>query len=105
VKWETVVAAATGCFSVSPDNRTSPDGTPKHPDGYVILCRVLVPGGLLRGTDSTPNVRWRLFHILDTCVPVDPATFPQRLEAAGFIDAGVVTRPGGGLSFRGRKPA
>jgi ubiquinone/menaquinone biosynthesis C-methylase UbiE len=69
------------------------------------VCRVLVPGGLLTGTDSTPNVRWRLFHVLDTCVPVDAATFPQRLEAAGFVDTGVVTRPGGGLSFRGRKPA
>ena len=38
VKWETIVAALTGCYSVSPDRRTAPDARLQHPDGYVILC-------------------------------------------------------------------
>ena len=67
-------------------------------------CRVLRPGGMLAGSDSTPSLRWNLLHVFDTRVPCDPETFPGRLEAAGFTDVGVATYPGG-FSFRGRKPA
>ncbi|HEV8574816.1 MAG TPA: class I SAM-dependent methyltransferase [Dehalococcoidia bacterium] len=55
--------------------------------------RVLKPGALFTGSDSTPSLRFRLFHVFDTCVPADPETFAARLEAAGFIDAQVVRQP------------
>jgi ubiquinone/menaquinone biosynthesis C-methylase UbiE len=69
------------------------------------VCRVLRPGGIYIGSDSTPNLRWRLFHIFDTCVPVDPATITGRLEAAGFRDVLVNVRKEGGFNFSARKPA
>jgi len=56
-------------------------------------CRVLKPGGLFAGSDSTPSFRWRLFHLFDTCVPVDPETFGARLEGAGFGDVQIERRP------------
>jgi ubiquinone/menaquinone biosynthesis C-methylase UbiE len=46
--------------------------------------RVLAPGGVFAGSDSLPTARFRLLHIGDVMVPLDPATFPARLEAAGF---------------------
>jgi len=55
--------------------------------------RVLKPGGLFTGSDSTPSFRWRLFHLFDTCVPVDPERFAARLETAGFRDAQIERRP------------
>ncbi len=65
--------------------------------------RVLQPGGAFAGADSTPNLRWNIAHLFDTRVPVDPETFGERLEAAGFTDATV--RHGDQVfSFRARKP-
>ncbi len=55
--------------------------------------RVLKPDGLFAGSDSTPSLRWRLFHLFDTCVPVDPEAFGTRLEAAGFVDLQIERRP------------
>ncbi len=55
--------------------------------------RVLKPGGVFTGSDSTPTLRWRLFHLFDTCVPVDSGGFASRLEAAGFTDAQIERRP------------
>ena len=52
-------------------------------------CRVLRPGGVIVGSDSTPSWRWNLFHVFDTRTPVDPDGFVSRLEAAGFVEAGV----------------
>lgn len=46
--------------------------------------RVLQPGAAFVGSDSLQNVFMRLIHIGDTLVPIDPATFGARLEAAGF---------------------
>jgi len=54
--------------------------------------RVLRPGGVFTGSDSTPSFRWRLFHLFDTCVPVAPEGFASRLEAAGFVDAQIERR-------------
>jgi SAM-dependent methyltransferase len=51
--------------------------------------RVLRPGGLLVGVDSIETPEWRELHAGDTCVPVDPATLPARLERAGFVDVEV----------------
>lgn len=55
--------------------------------------RVLRQGGVFVGVDSTPSLRFRLIHIGDTMVVVDPETFGARLRAAGFSDATVDRRP------------
>ena len=46
----------------------------------------LRPGGIFAGTDSTVSLRFRLIHVGDTMVPVDPDTFGVRLERAGFTN-------------------
>ncbi len=69
------------------------------------VCRVLQPGGIYVGSDSTPSLFWRLAHIADTAVPIDPETLQQRLEAAGFTDVAVNVGKKSGFSFRARKPA
>lgn len=66
--------------------------------------RVLQAGGLYAGSDSTTNLRFRLYHIMDTCVPVDPEILAPRLEQAGFTDVRVNIRKEGGFSFYARKP-
>ena len=66
--------------------------------------RVLQPGALFIGSDSTPTFRWNLAHIGDTRVPVKPETFAKRLEAAGFVDAKVRKGPGPYFSFVAQKP-
>ena len=69
--------------------------------------RVLRPGGVFTGSDSTPTLMWNLYHVFDTRTPVDPDTFGARLERAGFTEVTVQRPPGGrsGFSFRARKPA
>jgi SAM-dependent methyltransferase len=77
---------------------------------FAEAARVLRPGGVFAGTDSQPSLRWRLIHIGDTCTPVDPATLPGRLAAAGFtritVDASrrlvrfVAHTPGAGAGAR-----
>lgn len=51
--------------------------------------RVLKPGGVFVGTDSTWSRLFQLFHVFDTMVVVDPNTFEGRLKAAGFSDVRV----------------
>jgi SAM-dependent methyltransferase len=53
------------------------------------VARVLRPGGVFAGADSRYSRAFRLLHLFDTMVVVDPATFPQRLNAAGFEDVHV----------------
>jgi SAM-dependent methyltransferase len=65
--------------------------------------RVLRPGGLFRGVDSQPSLRFRLLHIGDTMVVLDPAALPDRLRRAGFADAEVEVRPGVRLKFLATK--
>lgn len=48
--------------------------------------RVLRPGSTFAGCDSRPSPVFRMAHWFDTMVLVDPATFPGRLERAGFRD-------------------
>lgn len=48
--------------------------------------RVLRPGGLFVGSDSRTSAAFRLVHLFDTLVPVDPDGFAARLRAAGFRD-------------------
>jgi SAM-dependent methyltransferase len=67
-------------------------------------ARVLRPGGVLAGTDSRPSWRFRLIHLFDTMVVVDPGTLPGRLQAAGLAGPRVATIPGR-VRFAARKPA
>jgi SAM-dependent methyltransferase len=65
--------------------------------------RVLRPGGMFYGSDSTVSPVFRLAHVLDTMVVVDPAGFGQRLAAAGFVDPAVSTAKGA-FRFKARRP-
>lgn len=53
--------------------------------------RVLRPGGVFVGTDSLMGLGMRLIHVFDTLTPVDPRTFRERLESAGFRDVALET--------------
>ncbi len=72
---------------------------------FAEACRVLRPGGIFAGSDSQPSLRFRLIHLFDTMVTVDPATLPARLAAAGFSDVRVNEIPGRVVRFRARKAA
>jgi len=61
--------------------------------------RVLRPGGVFRGVDSLPNLRFRLLHLGDTMVPVDPGTLPDRLRRAGFAAPQATVHGGVQLRF------
>lgn len=67
------------------------------------VARVLRPGGVFAGTDSLYSFPFRLLHLFDTMVPVDPAGFRKRLEAAGFTEVQVDVNPYA-FRFRGRRP-
>jgi len=67
------------------------------------VLRVLRPGGTFAGTDSIGRgVLFKLFHIGDTLVLVDPEGLPGRLEAAGFAEVRVSTSKQS-LRFSARK--
>jgi SAM-dependent methyltransferase len=51
--------------------------------------RVLAPGGVFAGSDSTGTEARAGFHAGDTWVPVDPDGLPDRLRAAGFREVSV----------------
>jgi SAM-dependent methyltransferase len=51
--------------------------------------RVLRPGGVFAGFDGTGSILFRLIHIGDTYMPVNPDSFGQRLKAAGFAEVAV----------------
>ncbi len=67
------------------------------------IVRVLRQGGILAGVDSLSNPLFRLFHLFDTMVPVDPRSFAERLRRAGFQDA-QVDLGRRDFRFRARKP-
>ncbi|HEX4432324.1 MAG TPA: class I SAM-dependent methyltransferase [Frankiaceae bacterium] len=64
--------------------------------------RLLSPGGVLAGTDSLDSPDFRALHVDDVCVPLEPATFADRLEAAGYVAVEVDTNDYG-IRFRARK--
>ena len=71
-----------------------------------LLCevaRVLRPGGIFAGTDSLYSRSFRLLHLFDTMVVVNPDTFPARLKAAGFDDIQVDVMKPYAFRFRARK--
>jgi SAM-dependent methyltransferase len=65
--------------------------------------RVLRPGGVFAGTDSRASVLFRLIHLSDTLVVVDPDTLAGRLSSAGFEQIGVDKRRES-FRFSARKP-
>lgn len=60
---------------------------------FAEACRVLRPGGLFVANDSVGSDELAAFHEGDVYNPVDPATLPARLEAAGFVDIDVRSNP------------
>ncbi|GAA4930300.1 class I SAM-dependent methyltransferase [Actinomycetospora succinea] len=66
---------------------------------FAEAARVLRPGGVFAGSDSVRSLRFRLLHVGDTMVVVDPATMPDRLRDAGFSEA---SADAGERSFRFR---
>jgi ubiquinone/menaquinone biosynthesis C-methylase UbiE len=57
---------------------------------FAEVRRVLRPGAVFAGTDSTGRgLGFALLHIGDTRVVIDPRRLPARLEAAGFRDVSV----------------
>jgi len=67
------------------------------------VYRVLQPGGTFAGTDNISNWLLTLIHLNDTLVAIDPATFSQRLQAAGFVGV-KVTRTGRRFYFVATRP-
>jgi SAM-dependent methyltransferase len=65
--------------------------------------RVLRPGGWFVGSDSTQSLLFRLAHLNDTMVVVDPHTFAARLERAGFAEVKVNSAKGA-FRFRAQRP-
>lgn len=61
------------------------------------VARVLRPGAVFAGCDTVFHSRFSLTHLFDTRVPVDPKTFPARLQAAGF---GGIQVEANGRAFR-----
>ncbi|HEY3896741.1 MAG TPA: class I SAM-dependent methyltransferase [Pseudonocardiaceae bacterium] len=70
---------------------------------FAQVARVLRPGGVFARSDSRLSLRFRLLHVADTMVVVDPLTLPQRLQAAGLVDADVALAPRA-IRFRARRP-
>jgi hypothetical protein len=56
---------------------------------FAEVFRVLRPGGIFAGSDSATSTLFRFLHFRDTCNPVHPQTFPERLRTAGFDDVHV----------------
>jgi SAM-dependent methyltransferase len=65
--------------------------------------RVLRPGGVFTGSDSTASFLFRLAHLGDTMVLIDPDRFASRLQTAGFTDTRV-RRGNHAFSFRAIRP-
>jgi len=55
--------------------------------------RVLRPGGLFLGSDSSSSFLFRVAHLFDTMVLVDPDSFDERLARAGFTEPKVSKTP------------
>ncbi|GAB3134494.1 class I SAM-dependent methyltransferase [Amycolatopsis sp. NPDC004378] len=71
---------------------------------FAEAARVLRPGGTYCGSDGQLNLRFRLLHLGDTMNVVDAATFPARLEKAGFEQVDVRLEPKQLVLFSAVKP-
>lgn len=71
---------------------------------FAEAARVLAPGGVFAGTDSLgEGLVFKLIHVGDTLVPIDPDELPARLGAAGLTQP-AVERVDGSFRFNARKP-
>lgn len=69
------------------------------------VARVLAPRGTFAGTDSRGTGRlFRLIHVGDTLVPLDPRGLPARLRLAGLSEPQVDCSERS-VRFRARRPA
>jgi SAM-dependent methyltransferase len=68
------------------------------------VFRVLAPGATFAGSDSRTSTVFRLAHVADTMVIVEPDTFADRLRDAGFTSAKVQSGKGA-FRFRASVPA
>lgn len=71
---------------------------------FAEALRVLQPGGLFTGYDSQLSVLFRLLHIGDTMIVLDPETLAGRLSAAGFTNIDVTHTPRERVAFSAYKP-
>ncbi|MGH3504102.1 MAG: class I SAM-dependent methyltransferase [Nocardioidaceae bacterium] len=62
---------------------------------FAEVHRVLRTGGVFAGSDSQPSLKFKLIHLFDTMVVIDPATLPRRLTDAGFAEVRVDTSANG----------
>jgi SAM-dependent methyltransferase len=70
---------------------------------FLEVRRVLRPGGVFCGSDNPGRgLRFRLIHVGDNRTVVDPATFGERLERAGFAQPRI--RTGARIVFRAHRP-
>ncbi len=69
------------------------------------IARVLEPGGVFAGTDSVgTGTLFKLIHLGDTLVLIDPDGLPDRLRSVGLAEP-AVKRSNGSFRFRALKPA
>jgi SAM-dependent methyltransferase len=66
------------------------------------VLRVLVPGGILIGSDSRHSVDLHHFHAGDIYNPIEPASLFTRLETIGYERITVSTEQG--MTFVAHKP-
>lgn len=66
------------------------------------VARVLRPGGVFAGFDAVTGTAFRMLHLFDTMVAIDPSTFATRLARAGFTDITIDVRARG-FRFRARR--
>ena len=72
---------------------------------FAEVARVLRPGGVFAGSDSLgTGAVFRMLHVRDTLLAIDPQELPARLRVAGLVDA-KARRGGRSFRFRARKPA
>jgi SAM-dependent methyltransferase len=78
------------------------DSPARQDELFAQAHRVLRPGGIFAGSDSTATEGRRAFHADDTYVPIDPAVLPERLRSAGFTDVKVAVPDPEFLTFVAR---
>ena len=70
---------------------------------FAEVFRVLKPGGMFAGIDSRSSLLFRLIHLGDTMVLVEPDTLGKRLEKVGFRDV-AINVAANRFRFRARRP-
>jgi SAM-dependent methyltransferase len=69
---------------------------------FAEVGRGLRPGGMFHGVDSQPSPLFRLLHLVDTMIVLDPAMLAARLTGSELTDASVCVA--GQVSFLARAP-